>query len=95
LQNWIVATTLTEYLPDDDKTWCCTALARLHESLSQFSDAEIWLLRSLAIREEQLGANHPSTATSLNNLAGLYESTGRYSEAEPLYSMFKFFRTGA
>jgi tetratricopeptide (TPR) repeat protein len=85
LPHWIVATSFTEYLPDDDKTWCCTALARLHESLSQFSDAEIWCLRSLEISEEQLGANHPDTATSLNNLAGLYYSTGRYSEAEPLY----------
>jgi Tetratricopeptide repeat len=27
---------------------------------------------------------NPSTATSLNNLALLYKSTGRYSEAEPL-----------
>ena len=32
-----------------------------------------------------LGAEHPSVATSLNNLAGLYESQGRYTEAEPLY----------
>jgi tetratricopeptide (TPR) repeat protein len=85
LPHWIVATNFAEYLPDDDKTWCCTALARLHESLSQFSDAEIWRLRSLAISEEQLGANHPDTATSLNNLAGLYRGMGRYSEAEPLY----------
>ncbi|MEG4420687.1 tetratricopeptide repeat protein, partial [Microcoleus sp. LAD1_D5] len=29
--------------------------------------------------------DHPSLATNLNNLAGLYESQGRYSEAEPLY----------
>ncbi len=43
------------------------------------------LERSLAIREKELGANHPNTAVSLNNLAGLYESTGRYTEAEPLY----------
>jgi Flp pilus assembly protein TadD len=85
LPHWIVATTLTEYLPDDDKTWCCTALARLHESLSQFRDAEIWYLRSLEIREEQQGENHPDTASSLNNLAALYYSTGRYLEAEPLY----------
>jgi Tetratricopeptide repeat len=48
-------------------------------------EAEPLYVRSLAISEEQLGANHPSTATSLNNLAGLYESTGRYLEAEPLY----------
>jgi CHAT domain-containing protein len=41
--------------------------------------------QALAIRKQQLGDNHPDTATSLNNLAGLYESQGRYSEAEPLY----------
>jgi tetratricopeptide (TPR) repeat protein len=32
-----------------------------------------------------LGENHPHVATSLNNLALLYESQGRYKEAEPLY----------
>ena len=39
---------------------------------------------SLAIRESQLGADHPDTAASLNDLAGLYYAQGRYSEAEPL-----------
>jgi tetratricopeptide (TPR) repeat protein len=42
--------------------------------------------QSLSTCEQQLGADHPDTATSLNNLAGLYESQGRYSEAEPLYA---------
>jgi len=32
-----------------------------------------------------LGAEHPYTALSLNNLAELYRSMGRYGEAEPLY----------
>ena len=32
-----------------------------------------------------LGEEHPSVATSLNNLAALYRSQGRYEEAEPLY----------
>ncbi|MDB9349358.1 tetratricopeptide repeat protein, partial [Nodularia spumigena] len=32
-----------------------------------------------------LGDNHPDVATSLNNLANLYYSQGRYDEAEPLY----------
>jgi tetratricopeptide (TPR) repeat protein len=32
-----------------------------------------------------LGEAHPDVATSLNNLAALYESQGRYEEAEPLY----------
>jgi hypothetical protein len=29
--------------------------------------------------------DHPDVASSLNNLAGLYHSQGKYSEAEPLY----------
>ncbi|ERT03715.1 TPR repeat family protein, partial [Lyngbya aestuarii BL J] len=32
-----------------------------------------------------LGENHPDVATSLNNLANLYKSQGRYDEAEPLH----------
>ena len=28
---------------------------------------------------------HPSVATGLNNLAGLYQAQGRYGEAEPLF----------
>ena len=41
--------------------------------------------RSLSIYDQHLGADHPDTATGLNNLALLYYSQGRYSEAEPLY----------
>ncbi len=41
--------------------------------------------QALAIWKQQLGDNHPDTAISLNNLAGLYTVQGRYSEAEPLY----------
>ncbi len=36
------------------------------------------------IREKALGPDHPDVGTSLNNLAVLYESQGRYAEAEPL-----------
>jgi CHAT domain-containing protein/Flp pilus assembly protein TadD len=37
------------------------------------------------MRKRLLGNEHPAVALSLNNLAGLYESQGRYSEAEPLF----------
>jgi tetratricopeptide (TPR) repeat protein len=60
-------------------------LAFLYKSTGRYAEAEPLYLRSLAIREQELGANHPDTATSLNNLASLYESTGRYAAAEPLY----------
>lgn len=32
-----------------------------------------------------LGADHPYTAGSLNNLAGLYSAQGRYEAAAPLF----------
>ena len=53
--------------------------------MGRYSDAEPLFMRSLHIRETQLGANHPDTASSLNNLAALYRAMGRYSDAEPLY----------
>jgi CHAT domain-containing protein len=42
-------------------------------------------LRALKISEASLGEDHPSVATTLNNLAGLYEAKGEYDRAEPLY----------
>ncbi|MBE9005109.1 tetratricopeptide repeat protein [Fortiea sp. LEGE XX443] len=41
--------------------------------------------RALAIREKVLGKEHPDVASSLNNLALLYDSQGNYQQAEPLY----------
>ena len=32
-----------------------------------------------------MGTDHPDTATSLNNLASLYQAQGKYAEAEPLF----------
>ena len=40
--------------------------------------------RSLAIREQALGKEHPDVATSLNNLAGLYYAQGEYAKVQPL-----------
>ncbi len=81
----IVANDFTHLLPDDDKTWPCKGLARVAEFQSRWQDAEHWYKKSLETSETQLGADHPETATSLNNLANLYRAMGRYSEAEPLY----------
>ena len=47
--------------------------------------AEPLYKRSLAIREKALGPDHPDVASSLNNLAWLYQRQGRYADAEPLY----------
>ena len=39
----------------------------------------------MEIREKALGPEHPDTAASLINLAGLYETLGAYDQALPLY----------
>jgi hypothetical protein len=40
--------------------------------------AEPLFLRALKIREKALGPDHPDTANSLDNLAGLYNYQGAY-----------------
>jgi tetratricopeptide (TPR) repeat protein len=52
---------------------------------AQYQEAEPFLSKALTIREQQLGAEHPDTANSLDRLARLYELQGQYSQAEPLY----------
>jgi len=42
-------------------------------------------LQAVEIDRRSLPEDHPSLANHLNNLAQLYQSQGRYSEAEPLY----------
>ncbi|HVB22938.1 MAG TPA: tetratricopeptide repeat protein [Ktedonobacteraceae bacterium] len=53
--------------------------------LAFYADAEPLYQRALQIREQVLGPQHPSTATSLNNLAALYDTQGKYEQAKPLY----------
>ncbi|OCQ91517.1 hypothetical protein BCR12_11900 [Limnothrix sp. P13C2] len=60
-------------------------LGTLQNDQGDYEAAEPLLRRSLEIREQVLGANHPDTADSLHNLAELYKSQGRYEAAEPLY----------
>jgi tetratricopeptide (TPR) repeat protein len=81
------ATEFPQYLSpnDDDKIWCCAGLARFYRTQSQFITAEFWYQKSLDISEEQFNTDHPTIATSLNNLATFYSSMSRYLEAETLY----------
>ena len=51
---------------------------------ARYEQAEPLYQRALTIREQALGADHPDTATSLNNLATLYQYQGKYEQAEPL-----------
>ena len=52
-------------------------LARIYQNQGRYREALPLYRKSLQIYEQQLGANHPNVATSLNNLALLYDAQGR------------------
>jgi tetratricopeptide (TPR) repeat protein len=64
--------------------WPFEGLARFYEAQSLFIEAETYSQQCLDQSETRFGADHPDTATSLNNLALLYKSQGKYESAEPL-----------
>ena len=51
----------------------------------RYKEAEPLYQRALEIYERVLGSDHPDTATTLSNLADLYDCQGRYEKAESLY----------
>lgn len=56
---------------------CLNGLALLYESQGRYEEAEPLYERALAIREKALGAEHPSTVATLNNLAEIYRKLGK------------------
>ena len=50
----------------------------------QYARAVVVGKKALKVAEEIVGPDHPSVATSLNNLALLYRATGRNLEAQEL-----------
>ena len=59
-------------------------LATLYRTQGQYAEAEPLRKHVLAIREKELGPDHPDVATSLENLASLYRATNRKKEAKKL-----------
>ncbi len=70
---------------ENDRIWGFTGLGRFYAGQSLWSEAVAWRTSCLEFATEHFSDRHPSTATSLNNLAGLYESMGQYDRALPLY----------
>jgi CHAT domain-containing protein/Flp pilus assembly protein TadD len=76
---------------DVDRAEQLAEAARLYDQgmelyqVGRYGEAEPLYQEALTIFRQQLGNSHPDVATSLNNLALLYEAQGRYGEAEPLY----------
>jgi len=60
-------------------------LFHAYDDENDYTRAEPLLQRTLAIREQVLGPEHPDVARVLNNLAALYVSRGDYARAEFLF----------
>jgi len=71
--------------PKEDLIWTFVGTARFYQGQGLYGIAEEPFQNCLKVIEKRLGANHPATSTSLNNLASLYEVQGNYSKAEPLF----------
>src|SRR5262245_23057093 len=57
----------------------------LLQAMGDLPTARPYFERALAIREKMLGAEHPDTALSLNNLGALLDSMGDLPAARPYY----------
>lgn len=60
------------------------SIVTLHRE-GRISEAIEVAMEALKVAEITFGPNHPNMAASLNTLALLYHSQGKYAEAEPLY----------
>ena len=69
-------------LPEAD---LLTHLASVHRVHGEFEEALALHVRALAIRERELGDEHPHVAAALHNLANVYEATGKLAEALTLH----------
>ncbi|MEH1789971.1 MAG: tetratricopeptide repeat protein [Nostoc sp.] len=79
------ATVYQAWLSDEDLIWPFVGLARFYAGQGAYAQAFPWREQHLSAAKKRFGDEHPDVAASLNNLAGLYYSQGRYSDAEPLY----------
>ena len=56
----------------------------LHQQ-GNYDRAVVVAQKALEVAKENVGPDHPNVATSLNNLASLYDTQGDYAKAEPLF----------
>jgi tetratricopeptide (TPR) repeat protein len=70
---------------DEQAASLCNELAYHLREIGDYRAARPYYEHALAIREKQLGPDHPLTAVSLNGLAGLLQDQGALGEARPLY----------
>ncbi len=76
-----------EHFPEGDPRLhrTLTDLVQVYNIQAKFSEAEIMILRVIALDEKLLGPDHPNVAASLNNLAENYRVRGLHNQAEAAY----------
>lgn len=79
------ATQFCQMLDEQDFIQPFQALGRFYEGQGFCEQAESWADIFCRQAKSKLGSEHPIVATSLDNLAFIYRSRGKYAEAEPLY----------
>ncbi len=57
----------------------------VYRALGLFDEGRPLLEQALALRERELGPDHPDVARSLKDLANLHRAVGNFDEAEPLF----------
>jgi tetratricopeptide (TPR) repeat protein len=80
----IAAEELNQWLEDEDLGWPFLGLGRFYEGQGFYNEAFPYFEQCLSLSEQRFGPNHPTVATSLNNLAELYRAQEKYEEMEPL-----------
>ena len=70
---------------NEDLVLLFAGLGSFYMGQGLYALAESFYETSRDVTIHRLGENHPDVATSLNNLAALYLSQGRYDEAETLF----------
>ena len=82
LQGVPVCTRYTRY---EQKTPTPIPLGNMYERKGKFDEARQLYLKTLEIKKRILSEEHPSTLSSMGNLATLYMRQRRFDEAEPLF----------
>jgi tetratricopeptide (TPR) repeat protein len=75
---------LMNLLNDKYLTVPFVGLGRFYNGQGLFDRALPWFEQCLSVTRSRFGSEHSQVATSLNNLAWVYQTLGRYSEVEPL-----------
>ncbi|BAZ23721.1 NB-ARC domain-containing protein [Kalymmatonema gypsitolerans NIES-4073] len=80
-----VAQNLTDAVSDENLISAFAGLGKFYYGQGLYALAQPWFEQCVSVVQSRLGEEHPSVATSYNNLAYLYSLQGRYTKAEPLF----------